>query len=179
MFMDLKEFDEYYENLIQTLKGLSREEFDSVLKILKDAKINDNHVFIIGNGGSSSTAEHYANDFLKIGKLKVFALTNKPTITAFGNDIGYDSIFVEQLKVILNSGDVLIGITGSGNSQNIVNALKYVKENNGKTIGILGFDGGRAKEFCDSFILVKSNDYGIIEDIHMTIAHYISRNLID
>ncbi len=177
--MKNKEFDEYYSDLIKNLNNLSKEQAENVLKILKSAKLCHNNVFIIGNGGSSSSAEHYANDFMKIAKLRAFALTNLSILTALGNDINYDSIFIEQLKVVLKADDVVIGITGSGNSMNIVKALEYTRNNGGKTIGILGFNGGKALEFCDSYILVESEDYGIIEDIHMTLSHYLSRNLID
>jgi D-sedoheptulose 7-phosphate isomerase len=171
------EFDSYYSNLIKFLGEISKDNVNEALGILKDAKENNKNIFIIGNGGSAASAEHYANDFLKLSKMRAFALTNVPTISALGNDIDYGSIFSEQLKIILNEGDVVIGITGSGNSMNIVNALEYARNSGGKTIGILGFDGGKAKEFCDVFILIPSKDYGIIEDAHMTLCHYLSRML--
>ena len=171
----------YYNELIEILKEVDVESIENVLNVLRNASDNGKTIYVIGNGGSASTAEHYVNDFMKIGGLKAVSLTNISVITALGNDISYEDIFVEQLKTVMSDGDVVIGITGSGNSMNIVKALEYVRDNKGVAVGILGFDGGKCLdvlrgENCNH-VLIKSRDYGYVEDVHLSLSHCLSRNV--
>jgi len=167
---------EYYHNLIRTIQEISPTELSNIEEILSKTKSQRNTIFIIGNGGSASTAEHMCNDFIKIANLKAIALTNISIITAYGNDINYDSIFLEQLKKLMNKGDVVIGITGSGNSPNIVNALEYANQE-GTAIAFLGFNGGIIKDKIKNTVHIKSDDYGIIEDLHLSLGHYFAQKL--
>jgi len=174
---DLDDLEKYYYDLVEILKDLNKVQIKNVLNVLRFARENNKMIFILGNGGSASSAEHYVNDFMKIGGLKAISLTNISVVTALGNDISYDDIFVEQLKSLMSSGDVVIGITGSGNSMNVVKALEYARDNSGIPVGILGFDGGKCLDVLNGFpyILVNSKDYGYVEDVHMSLSHSLSR----
>jgi len=173
-------FENYYSGLKEVIDGLSNEEVDGVLNVLKDCKFRGGVVYLCGNGGSASTAEHWVNDLMKIGRVRAVSLTNISVITALGNDISYDDIFVEQLKVLMKPGDVVIGISGSGNSMNVVKALEYVLSRGGVGVGVLGFKGGRCLEVLrgrGKYVLVESDDYGFLEDIHLSLVHYFAREL--
>ena len=150
---------------------------------MEKAREGHNTIFIIGNGGSAGTASHMAND-LGVGVMKnaktelpfrALAITdNTPVMLAIGNDDGYDRLFVNQLRIHFRSGDKLLAISASGNSQNLVAAAEWVKERKGTVMSLVGFDGGRLMEISDIVIHVKSNkgEYGPIEDVHMIINHY-------
>lgn len=167
----------YYDELIETAKKIKQEQLDKVEKAFRDAKLKEKSVYIIGNGGSASTAEHTANDFVKIAGLRACSLTNLAIISAYANDISYEDIFAEQLKILLKPGDIVVAISGSGNSKNIIKALEYAKENKAITIAFLGFDGGKCKEIADYFVHIESNHYGIIEDLHLSLDHYFAFRL--
>jgi D-sedoheptulose 7-phosphate isomerase len=168
---------------------ISRSEIEQVVEILYEAWENGRTVFIVGNGGSASTATHFACDLAKgtivEGKrrFRVVSLTdNVPLITALTNDNGFNMIFVEQLKNLLQSGDVVIAISvhgGSGEdkagpwSQNLTAAIQYAKDNASKTIGIAGFDGGAFKELADACIVVPAESTPYVESWHVTLEHLI------
>lgn len=150
------------------------------LEILEDAFERRAQVLIVGNGGSAATASHLQNDLMLgvakagHGGFRALSLSDcMPTITAIANDDGYDQIFTQQLGVLANPGDVLIAITGSGNSANVVKALELAREREMTTIGWLGMDGGKAAALCDVAIIVPSTDYGAIENIHMVFDHLL------
>lgn len=179
----------YFEYLYELLSQIEKSAIEKFVKELEDARINDNTVFLAGNGGSAATASHMANDLgmdvLKKGKsekpFRVFSLTdNVSVMSAIANDDGYENVFVNQLKIHFRDGDRLVVISASGNSSNIVAAVEWVKEQKGKVIGIIGFDGGRLKDICDDVIHVKTSkgEFGPVEDIHMIINHLISNWLI-
>ena len=139
---------------------------------------NNKNIFICGNGGSAANAIHIANDLIygagvKKGKgLKVEALSSNPAVlTCLANDIGYENIFLEQLKVKAKKNDVLIILSGSGNSQNVINALNYAKKNKIKTFSILGFNGGECKKISENTIHFKINDMQISEDLQLITGH--------
>ena len=141
-------------------------------------------IFICGNGGSASTASHFACDINKgvsyglDKRFKIIPLTdNLATITAYTNDVEYDIVFVEQLRNFFNSGDVLIGISGSGNSKNVLHAIEYVNANGGRTIGWTGFNGGKLKEISHYSINANAMDMQISEDIHMISTHVMMKIL--
>lgn len=153
-----------------------------LLKVHKDKK----QIFLLGNGGSASTCSHMAIDFGKgtlvnyynknEKRVKVISLTdNVPALTAIGNDLSFDDIFVEQLANFVEQGDVVIGLTGSGNSANIIKALIYAKSRGAVTVGFLGsHHGGRTKDFCDFSITIQSTHQGIIEDLHLSLGHILT-----
>lgn len=186
----LKQFaNGYFKYLYDLLNQIEISAIETFVEELEDARINDNTVFLAGNGGSAATASHMANDIgidvLKKGKsekpFRVFALTdNVSVISAIANDDGYENIFLNQLRIHYRDGDKLVAISASGNSPNVVAAAEWIKHRGGKVIGLVGFDGGRLKNICDVVIHVKTpeGEYGPVEDIHMIIDHLISNWLI-
>jgi len=175
--MEEDSFEKYYNGLKQVIDNLDKNQVNKVLSILKECKLRGGCIYLCGNGGSASTCEHWVNDLMKIEGMKAISLTNISVITALGNDISYDDIFIEQLKVLMKPGDVVIGISGSGNSMNVVKALKYACENQGAGVGVLGFDGGKVLDVVENYVLVRTNDYGFLEDIHLSLGHYFARML--
>ena len=172
---------DYIEGLRTCLEELFHQNIDGIVNIIFDAYQKGKQIFILGNGGSASTASHFARD-LKIGtavegkpRLRATSLTdNIATITALANDIDYDSIFEEQLIGQLNKGDVVIGISASGNSPNVLKAIEYAQNRGAITIGFVGFGGGRLKGIAFKSIVLSSRDYGQIEDAHLSLTHIIS-----
>lgn len=135
-------------------------------------------VFTCGNGGSATTATHMAADLGKNSavpgkaRLRVIGLSdNMSWFSALGNDLGYENVFVEQLANFLQPGDVLIAISASGNSPNVVKAAEYARENGGKVIGLVGFKGGKLKELSDVAVHIQIDDYGPVEDSHLMLDH--------
>jgi D-sedoheptulose 7-phosphate isomerase len=176
--MDKKVFIKNYldESIrcIELLKGQS-EKIEKISNILQNAKNNGRKVFLFGNGGSSSTASHLVCDFSKFRDIKAFALTdNVPLVTAWSNDENYDVVFKEQLKNFAEKDDVVIGISGSGKSKNVIEAVKFAKENDCITIGFAGFDGGLLKDITDECIVVKINNMQHSEDMHLLVGHLIA-----
>ncbi len=172
----------YLDGLKKCLDLLSLEQVVALLEHLERAYREGRQVFVIGNGGSAATASHLACDWGKnalpaqvgsdMQRIRVMALTDCVSwITALANDMGYRSVFSEQLRNWLQPGDLVVAITGSGNSPNIVEAIQVAKAGGASVVGILGFDGGQAKEMVDAYILVPSTHYGHIEDIHLALGH--------
>ena len=177
---------EYLAGLKNTLDVLSVEQVAEMMGCLEDAYREGRQVFIIGNGGSAATASHMACDLGKntlrienketARRFRVMALTdNVPWITALANDLGYEHVFSEQLKNLVQEGDLVIAISGSGNSSNIVEGVRVAKALGAKVVGILGFDGGKVREMVDVSVVVKGNEYGYIEDIHMVLDHLATK----
>ncbi len=180
---DIQEFAKRYFNYIYELVNqLDTRAIAAFVEELEKARINENTVFLAGNGGSASTASHMAND-LNIGAspgdgkpFRAWSLTNNiSSMTAIANDSGYKALFVNQLKSIYKPGDKLIAISASGNSPNVVDAAQWVKDQGGTVMGLLGFDGGKLINICDLAIHVKSpiGAYGPVEDIHLIMDHLI------
>lgn len=175
----------YFAKLEEGLEGIDPEQIEAVIAVLRQAREEGQRVFIFGNGGSAATASHFANDLNKLasvgkGKFKAIALTdNVPLMTAWGNDEDYSEIFARQLENLLEEGDVVIGISGSGNSPNVVKALELASRGGATTIGFLGFDGGQMKEIVDHYIWFEEDHYGRVEDAHLILEHLISHFLRD
>lgn len=174
-------FSVYKKIIDESLNKTDFKVVDKVISLLLDSKKNDSTVFLIGNGGSSATAIHFANDLRTQCNIKAISLTDIAAITALGNDYNYSEIFLRQLKVFFKPNDILIGISASGNSLNICNTLNYVNENKGISISITGFDGGNCKISSQYSIHTPSdkNLYRPIEDCHMIICHYIVDSLVN
>ncbi len=182
-----KEFiNGYISELIRCLNALDKEKVELVIDVLVAAYKKDRKVFILGNGGSASTSSHMACDLGKgtlqriydnsERRLRVISLTdNVAVMTAYGNDLGFEDIFVQQLRNLVETDDVVIALTGSGNSLNVVKAVEYAKSCGAKTIGILGFKtGGKLGRMVDYSIIADSNHYGPIEDIQLALNHMIA-----
>lgn len=181
--------ENYHHRLLEVLK-LNENRIDIGVNRLTERIISSHRrgssIWIVGNGGSASTAEHFETDLSYIRHdiaetfLKVHALTgNSALITATSNDTSYAEIFKLLLKRKSKCGDLLISITASGNSLNIINAIHQAKSQGVDTFSLVGFDGGQAKEISDESLVVETEvgDYGIVEDIHLSICHAVSSNL--
>jgi len=173
-------FDHYIEEEQRLLGEVSETEFDRVIELFQAAYDGDKQVFVFGNGGSGSTASHFACDINKgvsyghDKRFKVICLNdNIPTMLAYANDSSYDDIFIEQLKNFLSPGDVVFGISGSGNSENVMRAIEYGNSNGAKTLGFTGFEGGRLGKAAGLSINIASDDMQKIEDIHLILTHMI------
>jgi D-sedoheptulose 7-phosphate isomerase len=177
---DMELAKEYMEGLKKCIEELSAREIEETAGLIFDAFKRGKRIFVMGNGGSATTAIHFARD-LQIGtavagrpRLRVSCLAdNVAAITSIANDINYESIFEEQLIGQLEEGDVAIGISASGNSPNVIRAIQYARKNGAVTIGFIGFGGGKLKELTHKSIVLSSKDYGQIEDIHMALSHII------
>ena len=170
----------YIENEIAVLRMLDTNEINNVLNLLEQALENENMIYIMGNGGSAATASHFQNDFNKgiseytEKKFHFLCLNdNVPTIMAIANDIGYEEIFRFQLRGKLRPGDIVIGISGSGNSQNVLNAVEYARECGNTVVGLTGYDGGKLREIADYELHVPVNSMQITEDVHMIFDHLL------
>ena len=177
--------DDYLIKLNETIKTLDTAAISKTLEAIKTARDTGKQVFVIGNGGSAATASHLATDLQKglrlcTGKrLKAIALTDSiGLITAWGNDYSYDDIFSGQIESLADAGDVLIAISASGNSSNILKAVNTANELGLQTIGWSGYDGGKLASIVDIPVVVLNDNMQRIEDIHLIIAHVIFTCLI-
>lgn len=179
--MDFKRFgSQYLEELKHVLDGFDLERFESVVEHILRAYETEHRIFVMGNGGSGSTASHFACDINKgccldlEKKFKMISLSDSiPSMLAIANDISYEAIFVEQMKNFFLAGDLVIGISGSGNSENVLRAIRYAKENGGVTIGFSGFSGGKLAELVDVPFVARVDDMQQVEDAHIIIVHMI------
>lgn len=179
--MDYKnKLEAYLQREIEAIKSVDLEQINVVMNVLEQARLEGKNIYICGNGGSAATASHFCCDFNKgvsehqDKKYNFECLSdNVPTMMAVANDIGYEEVFRFPLRNKMTKGDILIGVSGSGNSKNVVNAMEYAKEIGGITIAIVGYDGGKMKSMADFNIHVNINDMQISEDIHMIIDHLI------
>lgn len=185
--------NEYYEREIKVIKNLNLDEINEAMNALLKTYENGGTIYVCGNGGSASTASHMQNDFNKgiseytDKKFNFYCLNdNVSTMMAVANDIGYEEVFRFPLLNKITSNDLFIGISGSGNSKNVVNAAVYAKECGAKVVGITGYKGGKLKELADYKMHVDECDMQIDEDIHMTFDHmmmkifynYLTKNVI-
>lgn len=171
---------QYIQDLTDTLSDISQAPIHDVIDILHMARIDDRQVFIMGNGGSASTASHFVCDLSKntrmVGKphFRVVGLTdNMALLSAYANDEGYDQVFVQQLASFVQPDDVVIGISTSGNSPNVLEAVDLANRVNAITIGFTGFDKGRLGQMVDINLHVPSDNIEQVEDIHLMFEHLI------
>jgi D-sedoheptulose 7-phosphate isomerase len=170
----------YLEQLRAAIDTLPRDRLAEMGEMLFRAYRSEKQVFTVGNGGSASTASHMAADLGKntIGpnmrRFRILSLNdNAAIVTALANDIGYEHIFSEQLVNLIQPGDLLVAISGSGNSPNVVRAMTYAREQCAEVVAVLGFDGGRAAGLADLAVIVPVDHYGIVEDLHLIINHIL------
>jgi D-sedoheptulose 7-phosphate isomerase len=177
----------YAAYIVDLLDRLDYAAIDRVGGVLEDARQRGRTIFIVGNGGSAATASHFACD-LSLGPrgfggqaYRAISLSdNNALITAAGNDLGYETVFSEQLKTLLVPGDVVLAISASGNSPNVVKAVEYANRIGATTIGLTGFDGGRIRHIVREHIHIPTpkGDYGPVEDLHLVLNHLISSYLV-
>lgn len=179
-------FSEYKTYLLTALDNVDESEIAAFTDLLFDAWQRRAMVFVIGNGGSAASASHLAQDLAKgtcnsvdqEQRLRALSLTdNFAFASALGNDEGYESIFVQQLRTFCSSGDVLVSISGSGNSPNVLRAVEYARANGVATVGVTGFDGGKLREMVDHRVHVPLHDMCTAESIHTIIFHHIILDL--
>lgn len=175
-----KEIRNYLNNEIEVLKSLDVNSINDAMNLLLDTFEQEKDIYIFGNGGSSATASHFANDFGKgiseytKKKFRFICLNdNVPTVMAVANDIGFDEIFRFQLDGRIRPGDIVIAISGSGNSPNVIYAVEYAKQRGNKIIGLTGYNGGKLSKLCDISLHAPVNSMQITEDIHMIFDHLI------
>lgn len=181
---NIQEINLYFEKLKRTIDSISRNDLSQFINVMEDAYQNDKQVFIMGNGGSGATASHYVCDFNKgvaFNKSRRFKLIclndNMASILAYANDLSYEDIFVEQLKHYFNENDVVVGISGSGNSTNVIKAIEYANNNGGVTVGLTGYSGGKLKKNSQYNLHVDIDDMQIAEDLHMIFCHMFTQIL--
>lgn len=181
-----KQIKEYYDIEIEALKRLDAEEISKAMNVIHQCYLDGGNIYIFGNGGSAATASHMACDFNKglnfyiEKKINVISLSdNLPTITAIANDMDYSEIYVFQLRGKLQKKDILIPISGSGNSKNIVKAVEYGKELGCNIIAVTGYDGGIVDRLANYHMHAPINDMMKAEDIHMSFDHMIMTILLD
>ena len=183
--MDSKaSINNYFSELEQMLRDISQAHLHDILSLLEETYSNGHRVFIMGNGGSAATASHFALDLAKntimpgAPRLKAISLTDHvPLITAWSNDTAYEHIFEEQLANMIEPGDLVIGISTSGNSPNVINALNLAKKSCAATAGLLGAKGGLIKNIVDAYVLAPGQNIEQEEDAHMILTHIITRHM--
>ena len=176
----------YLERVGEELRRVSAAEVRALADAIYGAYENDRTVFICGNGGSGSNSSHFCEDLGKSTlrredfdndekrRLKVLSLTdNTPYILAWANDEGYERVFVEQLKNLAREGDVLVAISGSGNSPNVLRAVEWANRHGLRTIGVTGYSGGKLKQMAEQSLHVRLDDMGVVESIHLTVFHWV------
>lgn len=168
----------YLDEEIKAINNLDLDAVSAVMNVFEAARLEKRKIFICGNGGSAATASHFASDFNKgvSEKLDIkynfeCLSDNVPMMMAVANDISYDEIFRMPLKNKMKQGDVFVGISGSGNSKNVVNGMEYAKSIGGITVAIVGYSGGKLKEISDYCIHVNINNMQVAEDLHMLMDH--------
>jgi len=184
---DIEQFSRsYFDYLKDIFDKIDLTEINKFVKVILDARELGATIFFIGNGGSAATASHFVNDF-SFGTneykkpFKIMSLNdNVPVLTALGNDFGYDEVFERQLKVYAKKGDVLVGISASGNSPNLIRAFEYALSSGIKTVAITAFDGGKIKKIanCGVHVPTEMKEYGVAEDIHMILDHLVGNYLM-
>jgi len=183
----------YLQEQESITRRISREDINGVIELLYEAWRDGKQVFLAGNGGSASTATHFASDLAKFTsvedrkRFRAIALTdNVPLVSALTNDLGWENVYVEQLKNLMDEGDIFVVISvhgGSGAdrtgpwSQNLLKAAKFVKDNGGKVVGLAGFDGGILKQMADACIVVPINSTPQVEGFHVVLTHLICARL--
>ena len=178
--IEMERIQNYISHLQGVLERLTLADVRHSIDAIMEAYRAEQQIFVIGNGGSASTASHLACDLGKgtsvpgKSRFRVISLTdNVATMSAWSNDVSYEDVFVEQLKNLVNPGDVVIGISASGNSENVIRAIQHARDIGCKTIGWSGFGGGRLAALCDVNVVVDSDRYGPVEDVHLILNHVL------
>jgi len=174
----------YLAKLSKLLGAIDREQMDNAVRVIAEAWQAGRQVITLGNGGSSMTALHFINDWNK----SIFMASGKPfrgrslvdnmgLVMSYGNDVSFQDIFVEQLKNLLEPGDLVIAISGSGNSENVVRAVRYANENRAVTLGLCGYRGGKLKELAQHVVWADVDDMQLSEDMHAIFGHIVMQRL--
>ena len=178
--------EQYKSALLQAIDQIDMSKVNEAIDWFREARQQDRQIFVCGNGGSAATASHFVCDMVKgasferEARFRILALTDSlPTITAYSNDVAYDCIFTEQLKNFARSGDLVMAISGSGNSPNVVNAIEYANSIGCRTLALTGRDGGKLGPMAALNLQVPVPHMGRIEDGHMIICHMIAYRVME
>jgi D-sedoheptulose 7-phosphate isomerase len=176
----------YRTQLIETIGRIDLTKVDEAIELFRRARDRGKHIFVCGNGGSASTASHFACDIVKGAsyqrekRFRILALTDSlPTLTAYSNDVGYECVFAEQLKNFAQQGDLVMAISGSGNSPNVVRAVEYANSIGCTSIALTGRDGGKLGPLANVNIQVAVPHMGRIEDAHLIVCHMIGYSFME
>ena len=177
-------FDTYSKELIETMNRIPREDIQRLTDLIDEARLNNRHVVVLGNGGSAAAASHWVCDFGKgintasSKRLKILApVDNTGIFSALGNDCGYETTFREQIRNYLEPDDLLISLSVSGNSSNLLEAHRYAREIGAKTACIIGDLNGGLIRLSDFVLKIDSKNYGVVEDLHIILEHAISQHM--
>lgn len=178
--------EQYFESVKSALNKFNVKELETFIDILITARAKDKTIYIFGNGGSGLAASHFVSDIGKsasYGKDKRFKVVclndNTSMISAYANDVSYNDVFVEQLKNFLTEDDVVIGISSSGNSANVLNAIEFANRNGGITVGFTGMNGGKLKNLAQFSVNANIDDMQVSEDFHLIMIHLMMRIIND
>lgn len=174
----------YLDRLVKILNIQNRKEIDTAISMIAEAWKNNRQIITFGNGGSAMTALHFVTDWAKMITMETgrpflgrSLLDNMGLLTAYANDVSYADIFREQLKIILRPGDLVLAISGSGNSENVIRAVEYANEIGAVSLGLCGYRGGKLKTICQHTVWADIDDMQISEDLHAIFGHIVMRSL--
>lgn len=177
---------DYKQELVAALDTVDLDRVEELIEVFRKARAEDRQIFVFGNGGSASTANHFACDIVKGAsygrdkRFRIMALSEQvATLTAYSNDVGYESVFVEPLKNFARPGDIAMAISGSGNSENVIRAIEYANSIGCYTVGLSGMSGGRLHPSVDLSVHVPANHMGRVEDAHFFVCHMVCYHFMD
>lgn len=177
---------DYKQELVAALDTVDLDRVEELIEVFRKARAEDRQIFVFGNGGSASTANHFACDIVKGAsygrdkRFRIMALSEQvATLTAYSNDVGYESVFVEPLKNFARPGDIAMAISGSGNSENVIRAIEYANSIGCYTVGLSGMSGGRLRPSVDLSVHVPANHMGRVEDAHFFVCHMVCYHFMD
>lgn len=177
---------DYKRDLMTALDTVDLDRVEELIEVFRKARAEDRQIFVFGNGGSAATANHFACDIVKGAsygrdkRFRIMALSEQvATMTAYSNDVGYESVFVEPLKNFARPGDIAMAISGSGNSENVIRAIAYANSIGCYTVGLSGMSGGRLRPSVDLSVHVPANHMGRVEDAHFFVCHMVCYHFMD
>lgn len=177
---------DYKQELVAALDTVDLDRVEELIEVFRKARAEDRQIFVFGNGGSAATANHFACDIVKGAsygrdkRFRIMALSEQvATLTAYSNDVGYESVFVEPLKNFARPGDIAMAISGSGNSENVIRAIEYANSIGCYTVGLSGMSGGRLRPSVDLSVHVPANHMGRVEDAHFFVCHMVCYHFMD
>ena len=177
---------DYKRRLVAALDSVELDRVEALIEVFKRARDENRQIFVFGNGGSAATANHFACDMVKGAsygrnkRFKILSLSEQiPTLTAYSNDVGYESVFLEPLKNFARPGDIAMAISGSGNSENVVRAIEYANSIGCYTVGLSGLTGGRLRPRVNLSVHVPDEHMGRVEDAHFFICHMVCYHFMD
>ena len=174
----------YLQKLVKTLESVNCVAMDQAIGVIETAWRSGKQIITLGNGGSSMTALHFINDWNKSVYLSTklpfrgrSLVDNMGLVMSYSNDVSFEDVFVEQLKNIMQPGDLVLAISGSGNSENVIRAIDYANKNQAITLGLCGFSGGKLKDIAQHVVWVNVNDMQLAEDVHAIFGHVVMQRL--